>query len=208
MAMRLQELHPSLVHYPIAALPATLGIDLAGFVTRNRSLERLGRWTMVAAAAGVALAATAGLIAQEEVNVDGPALDTLITHRNLNAGLLVLTSVLAARRLRDRRITLGQLALGALGVAGLAYGAYLGGTLVYEHGAGVEPANGLRPGGVPELTRANAPLVRHTATRDLGQGVKHMVSEVAHGQLAPSLLHGSRAGGNGRGAPASSRTGD
>jgi uncharacterized membrane protein len=208
MAVRLQELHPALVHFPIAALPTTVGIDLAGFVTRSRSLERLGRWTMVAAAAGAALAATAGLIAQEEVNVDGPALDTLITHRNLNAALLVLTSVLAARRLRNRKVTLGQLALSALGVAGLAYSASLGGKLVYEYGAGVEPANGLRPGGVPELTRDNATLVRRTATRDLEQGVKHMVSEVARGQLAPLLLHHSRASGNGRGTSAGSRAAD
>ncbi len=198
MAMRLQELHPSLVHFPIAALPTVVTTDLIGLVTRSRSLERFGRLGLLATAAGAALAATSGLIAQEEVEADGPALDTLITHRNLNAGVLLLTSYLAVRRLVERRITLGGLLAATAGVAGVLYTAYLGGKLVYEYGAGVEAANGVKPG-APELTPETAPAVRQTATQDLGQGVKTMVSEVMHGKLAPTLFPSQRASnGNGR----------
>ncbi len=197
MAMRLQELHPSLVHVPIAALPTTVLCDLFGKITGSRGLERLGRWGMLVTAASAALAAAAGLIAQEEVNVEGPALDALITHRNLNASVLVLTSVLAARRIRDRRITFGHLAASLASLAGVSYSAYLGGKLVYEYGAGVEAAHGVRPS-APEITRETAPAVKQAAAHDLGQGVKTMLQEVGHGKLAPTLFGERAPNGNGR----------
>lgn len=42
MAMRLHELHPSLVHFPIALLPTSIGSDLVGTLTRSRRLLELG----------------------------------------------------------------------------------------------------------------------------------------------------------------------
>jgi len=75
---------------------------------------------MVVSAASGLVAGVAGLIAQEEVNIAGDAMDTLIAHRNLNLAAVALT---------------------------------------YEHGVGVEPADGLWNGGGPALTTSNAPAV-------------------------------------------------
>src|SRR5690606_1547000 len=58
MSMRLQEIHPALVHYPIALLPTSIVADTIGRVIGSQSLMDLGRRTMPlavvsAAAAGV-----------------------------------------------------------------------------------------------------------------------------------------------------------
>ena len=88
MAMHLQELHPSAVHYPIALLPLSIAADTLGLLTRNRSLLELGRLTMPVAAASAAVAGVLGLIAQEVVETDDEGMEMLITHRTLNLGLL------------------------------------------------------------------------------------------------------------------------
>ncbi len=197
MAVRLQEVHPALVHFPIALLPLTFAADLAGSVTSNRRLSWLGRWGMVASAASAALAGVAGLIAQEEVNVEGPSMDTLITHRNLNLGVLALTTALAVRRQGEAKAGPAYLGAAALALGTLLYSGYLGGKVVYEYGVGVAPApgprGGLYQGGGPPLTE---PRVLRSAAHDLGNGVKHLVQEVGQGKLAPGLFGGS---GNGAG---------
>ncbi len=206
MAVRLQEVHPSLVHFPIALLPLTFAADLAGSLTRNRRLSWLGRWGMVASAASAALAGVAGLIAQEEVNVEGPSMDTLITHRNLNLAVLGLTTALAVRRQAEEKAGPAYLGAAALAVGALLYSGYLGGKVVYEYGVGVQPAPGPRggvyQGGGPALTPANAPQVLRTVAHDLGNGVKHLVQEVGAGKLAPGLFGGATGNGTTAGSPA------
>ncbi|HWC55794.1 MAG TPA: DUF2231 domain-containing protein, partial [Sphingomicrobium sp.] len=75
MAMKLHELHPSLVHFPLALLPLSIGADLLGRVTGSESLLDLGRRTMPLAAAGGLVAGVAGLMAQTEVKAEGGAMD-------------------------------------------------------------------------------------------------------------------------------------
>ena len=84
MAIRLQEMHPALVHFPIAMLPLAIGADAAGIAAGNESLLSFGQKAICIAAAGAVAAAVTGLIAGEEVNVEGSSQDMLMTHRNLN----------------------------------------------------------------------------------------------------------------------------
>ncbi len=195
MAVRLQELHPALVHFPIAILPLTVAADVAGRITGDRRLSWLGRWGMLASAASALVAGLAGLIAQEEVNVAGASMDTLITHRNLNLAVVALTSTLAARRIRPDRPGVRYFVAAAAGVGLLLYSGYLGGKVVYEYGVGVGPANGLWQGGGPALTPSNAPEVARKAAHDLGMGVKHLVQETAELKLAPSIFGGGASDG-------------
>ncbi len=200
MPMRLQEVHPALVHFPIAILPLTVAADVAARVTGDGRLSWLGRWGMVASAASALAAGLAGLIAQEEVNVAGASMDTLITHRSLNLSVVALTSTLAARRLREDRPGVGYLAAAAAGVGLLLYSGYLGGKVVYEYGVGVGPADGLWQGGGPALTPSNVAEVASKAAHDLGMGVKHLVQETAQLKLVPSIFGGAASDGT----PASS----
>jgi uncharacterized membrane protein len=190
MAMRMQEIHPALVHFPIALLPATLAADALGRVTGNRTLLEAGRQGMRVAAGSVLISAVAGLMAQEEVRASGKAHDLLVTHRNLNAGLLGLTVGMSARRARRKRPSLSYLLTGLAGLGAMTYSAYLGGKMVYEHGVGVNPANGLREAEAPEVTLGNAGEVAQLGARQVIRGAKHAVADLLRGEIAPALGDG------------------
>ena len=193
MTLRLQEVHPSLVHFPIALLPVSIGADVVGRATGNRGLLETARHTMEIAAVGAALAGISGLVAQEEVNVEGETMDMLITHRNLNITATLLMSALALWRNRRYRPSLGYLGLGLAGVGALTYSAYLGGSLVYRHGVGVKAAGGQYRDNPPELGESgeNVEFAKDAAT-DLVHGVKHLGKETAEGKIVPSLTDGAR----------------
>lgn len=122
MPVRLHEVHPAVVHFPIAVLPLAIGADLVGRRTGNEGLRDAGRTLMPIAAASAALSAATGLVAQEEVEADGRAHDVLVTHRNINLGMVALTATMAVWRSRRAEPSAACLALGlaGLGVSGLA----------------------------------------------------------------------------------------
>jgi uncharacterized membrane protein len=188
MAMRLQEVHPALVHLPLTLLPLSIGADVVGRLTGDERLMWLGKRGIAAAAVAGVAAGVTGLIAQEEVNVSGPALDTLITHRTLNLAVVAATSAMAIERSRAERPGWAYLLGGLAALGTVAYSAYLGGKLVYEHGVGVEAAGGVGEGGSPELTLGNAGRVARTIGQDLRAGVRHLASETAEGKLVPSMV--------------------
>lgn len=189
MAMKLHELHPSLVHFPLALLPLSIGADLLGRVTGSDELQNLGRRTMPLVAASGLVAGVAGLMAQTEVKAKGASMDLLKTHRTLNLGLVAIASAMAVRRARSEKPSAAYLGLGLVGIAAMMYSAYLGGEMVYRDGVGVEAAEGvrLRPK-VPELTRAEAGRAARTAATDTAKGIQLTVEESAKGDLVPSLV--------------------
>jgi hypothetical protein len=142
---------------------------------------------MPIAAASAAVSAVTGLVAQEEVAADGVAQDLLVTHRNLNLSLVTLSTALAAWRARSERPSAGYLALALAGLGALSYSAYLGGKMVYEHGVGVKPADGLRDGDAPELApRRMGEIARRVAT-DVERGVAHALDDLVHRDPLPAL---------------------
>lgn len=188
MAIRLQELHAAVVHLPVALLPVAVGADLLGRATGNRGLLEMGRHAIRLTAAGAIGAALTGLIAQEEVNVEGESVDVLITHRNLNAVATVVTALMAAWRRGHDRPSLGYLGVGLAGIGVVTYTAYLGGTLVYRRGVGVAPAGGQHRENAPELGEAGrtGDFFRAAAV-DLGHGARRFAQELTEGRLVPSL---------------------
>lgn len=188
MAMKLHEVHPALVHFPIALMPVSVGADLLGRLTGSEELLDLGRRTMPFAAASGLVAGVAGLMAQTEIEAKGRAMDMLKTHRTLNLGLVAIAGAMTAYRARRDRPSVGYLALGIAGLAAMTYSAFLGGAIVYHHGVGVDAADGVREEpAVPELTREKAPSALRTAASDLAKGIQLTVEETAKGELVPSL---------------------
>ncbi len=187
MPMQLQEVHPSLVHFPITLLPLASGADLLGKVTRNDTLCTVGKVGIAAAAASGLLAGIFGLIAQEEVNVEGESREMLITHRDLNLGAVATMGAMAVRRARREKPSLGYLGLGLGLIGAVTYSAYLGGHLVYADGVGVEKAGGTY-GAIPSLGRDQPATIARKAVRDLGSGAMHTVQEIARGEIVPSLV--------------------
>lgn len=187
MAMRLQEVHPSVVHFPIALLPVALGADALGRLTRSRSLLQVGKWGMALTAGTAALAGFTGLVAQEEVEAKGPANDLLVTHRSLNVGFLGLATTMAVWRFQCPRPGLRYLAVGLAGLATVTYSAYLGGKMVYEHGVGVKAAGGIREGHAPELFPGRAGEWSRHAVAEAKEAVRHAAGDVAQGRVAPAF---------------------
>lgn len=190
MTIRLHEVHPSLVHMPITLVPVAIGADIMGRATGNRGLLEMGRRSMDLAAAGAALSTISGLIAQEEVNADGEAKDMLITHRNINLAATVMTGLMALWRTERYRPSLAYLGLGVAGVAALTYSAYLGGTMVYQHGVGVAPAGGQWRENEPALGKGRPARVIKDVATDIARGMKHLVQELAKGKIVPWLTDG------------------
>lgn len=188
MALRLEQLHPSLVHLPIALVPLAIGADLLGSITGRKSLHDFGRRSMAVAAAGAVVSALTGLIAGEEVNVEGRSRDQLMTHRNLNAVATLVATGAAVWRARTERPSAAYFGIGAVGMGVLAYTAYLGGQLVYEAGAAVAPAHGVFRPEAPTLRVSRLKGFAKTAATDLGHAVQHMVRELRAGYILPAIV--------------------
>jgi uncharacterized membrane protein len=186
MSMRLSEIHPSLVHFPLALLPIAVGADTLGCFTRDRRLGDIGKRSIIGAAISAAVSGVFGLIAQEEVELDEQARRVLTTHRTLNLGLLGVMTAMSLVRVRRKTASVGYLlaGVGAVAIAGVS--AYLGGKLVYSHGAGVERAHGIR-GRDPELSLRNVIDVTAQAAKDLGNGLLHTARDVKRGDILPAL---------------------
>lgn len=192
--MRLQELHPALVHFPISLLPASLAIDAMGRATGKREWMDLGQKGIGLAFASVALAGVAGLLAQEAVELDEDSRRKLVTHRTLNLGLLGLTGILTRLRRRADRPSLGYLALGMAGVGVMTYSAYLGGNMVYQDGVGVAAAGGVREEEAPHLEPAEAGEALRASGRHIVSGARHTIEDFSHREVLPWLTreHGER----------------
>jgi uncharacterized membrane protein len=193
MPIGLQEMHPAVVHFPIAFLPLSLGADALGRLTGDYAFLEMGRRTMPLAAASAVNAAVFGLIAQEAVHAEGQAHDLLVTHRTLNAGLVALTAALAAKRLRSNRPSLGYLAVGLAAIGMMGYSAYLGGRMAYAHGIGVKPAGGLNEARGPEIGLGNVGEGARTAAANLGEGIGGAAREYASGEVAPAFASPDKA---------------
>lgn len=153
MAMRVHELHPTLIHVPLVLIPTATTVELLA-ATRPRlgssrwALDAVGRRLWWGAAAGGLIAGLAGMAASQEVRADDPAArDAMYVHGIGNLALVTAAFGLATWR-AGHRATMGSglLALGAAGAA--AYTAWLGGELVYTHGAGVKSMSAEAPAGV------------------------------------------------------------
>lgn len=187
MAMRIHEIHPTLVRFPLALFPTALLADIAGRISGSRWLMKLGARLMPVAAASGAAAAVTGFVAQEAVEAKGVSHDILVTHRNLNVALLALTAALAAARRTRAQPNLAYLGLGIGGLFVMSYTAYLGGKMVYQHGVGVESAGGVREAASPEIRRGALRQAAAVAGKHAVHRLKHAAIHVREGQLAPAL---------------------
>jgi uncharacterized membrane protein len=175
MAMQLHELHPSLIHAPLIFLPTAAILDVMAVSSRSRvrrfALDAAGRrlWWLGVGAAG--LAGAAGMAASQEIRLEeGRARDAMWLHGIGNVGI-VLTGIGLASWRTTHRATAATAALGASAVGAALYTAWLGGELVYTHGAGVKALPPGAPGGIadsPPLLSARAPW---RLLRDAAQGL-------------------------------------
>lgn len=135
-------LHPLIVHFPIALLISSVALDWAGRRWTGRGLDKAAWYTLLLGLAGLVFALISGFRAGSAVPADSPALATLGAHKILGIATFVvfgLQAVCAWRRHGAYSSTQRVLHTGVqvLGVALIVALGYLGGELVYTYGVGV-----------------------------------------------------------------------
>ncbi|MGO9454697.1 MAG: DUF2231 domain-containing protein [Candidatus Binataceae bacterium] len=140
-ADHLQNIHPLLVHFPIAFLPGAALLYFLAAILKRDSLKWAAFWMLMLGALGAALSAASGLYAGSGVMVAPSVRDALLEHHeHVMIAVCVAVDVLTlwalmARPMPERArwvFVAGLIAMCAL----LARGADYGGRLVYDYNAG------------------------------------------------------------------------
>lgn len=142
-------LHPLIVHFPIALLLTSIVAFSSSIIWRRRepfvkSAINAGDWMLGLGVIAMIVAIAAGLDAYGSVAHDAPSHSDMTTHRNWAFGTGLAFLVVATWRwfIRKNRPTI--LFILALTLSGtlLSVTAWWGGRLVFEHGIGVERLTG------------------------------------------------------------------
>ena len=141
------DLHPLLVHFPIALLSTAGLLECIAVVTRRHDFSRAAWWNQLLGTIGLGSAAFTGMRAGEVAGLTGIALETLDRHQQMAFVLTALFAGLLLWRLGTRTLlpARGRWFYGLLYLAGIALlvaVAWYGGQLVFRFGAGVAPSAG------------------------------------------------------------------
>jgi uncharacterized membrane protein len=132
----MSDVHPLVVHFPIALLLVAFGLEVLGLVLKNERIAYAATWNLGLGALGAIAAVITGLRAAGSAAIAASEEGLLQTHKTLGLVAMGVAVVLAAWRLGSR----GEMSRGAravfmalmLGMAiVLAIGAHYGGKLVY-----------------------------------------------------------------------------
>ncbi|HZV02437.1 MAG TPA: DUF2231 domain-containing protein [Planctomycetota bacterium] len=139
--MHAWELHPALVHFPIAFLIAAVALDLYTAYYRDRpGLAPVATGLLVTGTVTGILAAAAGLVAFYTVPAHTEEAHAfMLWHLGLNvAALAVFVGLCVARwPLRPPSELVRWLGVFAVGL--LCFSSWIGGEIVYHGGAGIDP---------------------------------------------------------------------
>jgi uncharacterized membrane protein len=143
------EIHPILIHFPIAFLLGAVALSLYAWWRRRIGLEQVATGLLIAGIVMGVLTALAGFLAfftLPETHTEA-AHDFMYWHLGLQAVSLVLFGWVAWLRWRAWTLLpgIGVQLIGWVATVVLVMGSALGGYIVYDGGAGIE-AKLLRPG--------------------------------------------------------------
>jgi uncharacterized membrane protein len=137
----LQNVHPLLVHFPLAFLPGAVLSYALAWVSRREYWAWAGLWMLALGTLGAAAAAASGLYSADGVMIARSVRANLLQHHKqlmlavlaLSAALLLWAAATRPWPARARAVFLGLL---AAMMAGLILGADYGGRMVYDYNAG------------------------------------------------------------------------
>lgn len=163
MKTRVHELHPILVHTPLAMLPSAVIVDLASVITRDSSLDKAARMLWWTTASSGLLAGMAGLASSQEVEAeDSHTRDMMFLH-GLGNAIVVVGALGVASWRSGHRASLGSTLMGLGSLVAAIYTAWLGGEMVYSHAVGMNA----QMMSAEELERRSPPLLSRQAPRKL-----------------------------------------
>ena len=134
-------IHPLVVHFPVALWPAALLFAVVGAWRGRDDLFKVGRWLAYLGMIGAALAVATGFLATAEMGHDAPGHDLVHVHRDfmIVASILGLVTTILFAALRKRQSKAVQWTLVAalsLSVVVMTLGADRGAALVFQYGVG------------------------------------------------------------------------
>jgi uncharacterized membrane protein len=135
--------HPLIVHFPIAFLIVFFFMDLVAVIWRRPALRYVASWMLYLGAFGAVVAAIAGLIAEATVAHGETVHEILEWHARLGLTVASLSMALVLWRIMAKgrfspMANAFHLSLSAIVVLAILLGADLGGLMVYQHGVGVK----------------------------------------------------------------------
>jgi len=138
-------IHPLIVHFPIALIIVIMIMDFLGVLSRRQSFISTANILTIFAAVGAAVAVVSGLIAEESVWRPGEANDLIELHETVGLAVLGMTLISLIFRLTVKKNKSGwpgwmAVILSLIASALVGYGGYIGGEMVYKYGTGVRQA--------------------------------------------------------------------
>ena len=139
----LAELHPALVHFPIALLSVGFLLDLASLFSSRLPFRQMGATLLVLGVAMAGAAVFTGDQAMDAAERAGIKQRVIEPHQeSATATLFIFLGLLIARIVMIKRpwawLWRAYLVVALIGVAMLFRTGYLGGKLVFEHGIAVK----------------------------------------------------------------------
>lgn len=140
-AQHLQNIHPLVIHFPIAFLMGAAFFYFAAWITQKEDFAKAGFWILLLGALSLAVSVGTGLYAEQGVMVHLSVREKLLQqHKNLMLATSALCSILTIWALIQRpfpkRGRIVFLGLFFLMVGAMIVGADYGGRLVYDYNAG------------------------------------------------------------------------
>jgi len=138
----MKNLHPMVVHFPIALLSVFFIMELLGVVFGAEKLRTGASWMLYLGALGAIAAVSAGWLAESTVTHSEVVHAIMERHEAFGISVLVIAVILSAWRLRYAHTLSGSLRFVYLFIAFImlllmSFGADLGGLMVYKHGVSV-----------------------------------------------------------------------
>ncbi len=138
--MRPWEIHPALVHFPLALLLTAVALDLYAAIRRRTDLVAPVTWLMIGGVASGVVAAAAGVLAFATVPAHTRwAHMMMYWHLGLGSLAIVVFGIVAFARWRGHAAALAVRVGGVMGALVLSATGYVGGSLILRGGAGVDP---------------------------------------------------------------------
>lgn len=139
----MENIHPLLVHFPIALLSLFFVLDLAGSVKKNPDWRNAASYFLYLGTVAAALTVVAGFVAVNTVPHGDNVHDIMENHEHLGLTVLAFASFLSVWRYVSLGLPSGGannffLILAALMCLIMALGADLGGLMVYHYGVAVK----------------------------------------------------------------------
>jgi uncharacterized membrane protein len=147
----MENIHPLLVHFPIAFLSAFFAVDLIATIAKKPQWRNAASWFLYFGALSAIFTVIAGFNAAETVAHGEDVHEIMQHHEHIGLSILSLSLGLSAWRLKSGALITGWtnsffLALSVLLFGLIVQGADLGGLMVYQYGVAVKTAQPLVTG--------------------------------------------------------------